>query len=140
MSPQKFDKSTHDIKSFLADDLPKYTSEFQSFWADRDRLDNLYFITIQISKYQEISFVLKLLLTFSHDQASIKRGFSLNNNILKTNMGPETVIAKQLITDHIVPSNLKPHRIEITNPILKAFKSLYSSYKIHLEEEENQFG
>lgn len=55
-------------------------------------------------------------------------------------MDPETVIAKQLIIDHMVPCNLKPHTIEITNPMLKVFKSVYSSYKIHFEDEENQFG
>ena len=39
-----------------------------------------------MSKYSNVSFVIKLFLTLSHDQASVKRGFSNNKSILKTNM------------------------------------------------------
>ena len=75
--PQKCEKGTSDFKSFLAEDLSKYATEFQSALAERDRIDNFYFSTIQITKYQEILFVLKLLLILSHGQASVERGFSL---------------------------------------------------------------
>ena len=107
ISPRKCDKGTSDFKSFLAEDLSKYATEFQSALAERDRLDNIYFSTIQITKYQELLFVLKLLLILSHGQASVERGFSLKKKILKANMGPETVLAKRLIIDHMVANNLK---------------------------------
>lgn len=77
ISPQKCDKGTSDFKCFLAEDLSKYATEFQSALAERDRLDSFYFSTIQITKYQELLFVLKLLLILSHGQASVERGFSL---------------------------------------------------------------
>ena len=93
MSAQKCNKATSDFKSFLGEHLSKYAAEFQSFSAERDWLDNFYFSTIQISKYQELSFVLKLL-TVSHGQVLVDCGFSLNNNILKSKMGPEIVTAK----------------------------------------------
>ena len=82
----KRNKATNDFKSFLAEDLSNDAAKFQSFSAVRDRLEHFYFSTIQILKYQEFSFVLKLLLTLSRGQVSVERGFSLNNNILKTNM------------------------------------------------------
>ena len=46
MSPQKCDKATSDFKSFLAEDLSKHAADFQSFSAERDRLDNFYFSTM----------------------------------------------------------------------------------------------
>ena len=107
------EKATNDFKFFLAEDLSKCAAEFQSFSAERNGLDNFYFSTIQICNYQKLSLVLKLLLTLSHGQALVERGFSLNNNILKTNTCPKIVIAKRLITDHMV-MYLKPHIIEIT--------------------------
>ena len=65
-------------------------------------------------------------------------GFSLNNNILKGNMGPEIAIVKGLVINHIVTNNLTPHTIKITKPMLKAFRSAHSSYKINLEMEKKK--
>ena len=94
LSSQECDRTTSNFKSFLAEDLPKYAAEFWSFLADRDRIDIFCFSTTQISKYHEFSFVRKLLLTLSHVCTSVECGLSMNNNILKTNMVLETVIAK----------------------------------------------
>ena len=65
------------------------------------------FDTNAMSKYSNVSFVIKLFLTLSHGQASVERGFSNNKSILKTNMSAETVISKRLA------NALKPHTIEI---------------------------
>ena len=65
------------------------------------------FDTNAMSKYSNVSFVIKLFLTLSHGQASVERGFSNNKSILKTNMSAETVIPKRLA------NALKPHTIEI---------------------------
>ena len=70
------------------------------------------------------------MLTLSHGQMSIERGFSLKSTILKTNVGPRTVITKRLIIDHMIANNLRPHTIEISKPMLKACRSAHSSYKI----------
>ena len=80
---------------------------------------------------------MKLLLTISHGQASVERGFSHNNAVLKTNMSPETVIAKRMIEDHMLSHDLKPYTIEISKPLVLAFKSAHQKYEIHLEEERN---
>lgn len=74
-----------------------------------------------------------LLLIVSHDQLLVECILNLKNNILKTNMGSETVIAKELIISYMVGDSLKPNTFEITKPMLKAFRSAHL-YKIHLEE------
>ena len=78
---------------------------------------------------------MKLLLTISHGQASVEREFSHNNAVLKTNMSPETVIAKRMIKDYMPSHDLKPYTIEISRPLVLAFKSSRQKYEIHLEEE-----
>ena len=62
--------------------------------------------------------MLRLLLTLSHGQAMIERGFSHNSVLLKTNMSPETAIAKRLNKDHML-SNNKPHNIDILKSKVK---------------------
>ena len=55
-------------------------------------------------------------------KASVKRGFSINNAILETNMLPETVLSKRIVRDHMIAKGLKPHTIKIDNPIMLAAK------------------
>ena len=88
-----------------------------------------------MSKYSNVSFVIKLLLTLSHGQASVERGFSNNKSILKTNMSGETVMSKRLIKGHMLAKGLKPHIIEISKPMIKAFRNAHAVYKAKLEEE-----
>ena len=113
--------------------LRRCGTSFQDFVLSR--LDDFYFKTVGIGKYQELSFVLKLLLTISHGQASVKHGFSHNNVVLKTKMSPETVIAKRMIKDHMLSHDLKPYTIKISKPLVLAFKSARQKYEVHLEEE-----
>ena len=87
-----------------------------------------------MSKYSNVSFVIKLLLTLSHGQASVERGFS-NKSILKTNMSAETVISKQLVKDHMLANGLKPHTIEISKPMIKVCRNAHAVYEAKLEEE-----
>ena len=50
--------------------------ELVAFSQKDDRLDDFYFKVASISKYKDLWFAVKLILTLSHDQASIEHGFS----------------------------------------------------------------
>ena len=56
----------------------------------------------------ELKSILKLVLVLSHGQASIERGFNLNETILKVNMNEKSVIAREIIIDHMQTNNLNP--------------------------------
>ena len=125
-SPQSCDKTSSEFKSFVDDDLPKVLLEFEKFSPEKDRLDNFFFDTVAMSKFSNVSFVIKLLLTLSHGQASVERGFSNNKSILRTNMSAETVISKRLMKDHMLGNGLKPHTIEVSKPMSKAFRNAHA--------------
>ena len=65
-------------------------------------------------------------------------GSVLNANIMKTNMSPESLTAKRIIKGHMLANRLKPHIIEITKPIVQAFRSGRQKYEVHLEEEKKK--
>ena len=88
-----------------------------------------------MSKYSNFSFVIKFLLTLSHDQASVERGFRNSKSVFKTNLSAETVISKRLIKDHMLGNGLKPHTIEISKPMIKAIRNTHAVYEVKLEEE-----
>ena len=71
-----------EFKSFQENEVKKMWHEFSGFCSKESRLDDFYFKTVGIGKYKELAFVLKLLLTKSHGQTSVERGFSHNNAVL----------------------------------------------------------
>ena len=52
-------------------------------------------------------------------------------------MSSESLIAKRVVKDHMLAFDLKPHTIEITISIVKAFKSGRKKYE-YLEEEKRK--
>ena len=53
-------------------------------------------------------------------------------------MSPESLTAKRIIKGHMLANKLKPHTIEITKPIVQAFRSDRQKYEVHLEEEKKK--
>ena len=123
------------FKSIVGDIKRKCQVELLGF-TRKVRLEKFYFEEINIQKYEEIAEVLKIVLTLSHGQASVERGFSHNNAVFHTNMSAESVISKRLIKDHMLFHKLKPYTIEITDPMIRAFKSSHLKYQLHLESEK----
>ena len=94
MEPSRYDKALSEVNSFCYNDSKTISDKFAEFDESSCRLDEFYFEKIGIQKYGELSFVIGLILTLSHGQASVERGFSINNAILEINMLPETVASK----------------------------------------------
>ena len=137
-APNQCDKAMAELKVFKDNDVKKMQSEFSGFSSKECGIDDFYFRTVDVAKYKELSFILKFLLTRSHGQAAVQRGFTHNNAILKTNMSHETVLSERMIKDHMLSFNLEPHAIEITNPFLVTFRSSRQRNEIHLEEEKKK--
>ena len=103
-----------ELKIFKDNEVKKMESEFSGFSLEECQIDDFYFKTVGVTKYKELSYILKLLLTMNHGKTAVECGFSHNNVILKTNMSPETVVSKRMIKDHMLSFNLKPHTIRVT--------------------------
>ena len=76
--------------------------------------------------------LVKLLLTLSHGQAQIERGFSTNKDILSTNMAEESVVAYRQVYDGIQSLGVLMEQC-ITSEMLMHCKSAHSRYKTHME-------
>ena len=87
-------------------------------------------------KCKQVPFILKLILKMSHGQAARKHGLSINNDILKSNTSPETVISKKIICDNVRSNQLKPHIVDVNNGIILAFKSASIKYKINSTDNQ----
>ena len=73
------------------------------------QLDDFYFKEMKIMKYPELASVVMIILTLSHGQADVERGFSQNKHVLEQNMKDDSIVQKRIIKDHMLCNNLKPH-------------------------------
>ena len=99
-----------------------------NFEKDKDHLDDFY--------VEELCFaVQKVVLCYQnypkYDPWTSSRGE-------KTNISPKGVTAKRLVKDHLLANNLKPHIIQIINPMVRAFKGARQSYATYLDDENKK--
>ena len=81
--------------------------------------------------------LVKLLLTLSHGQSQLERGFSVNKDITSTNMAAETLIAFRRVHDGVQSLGL-PMEQCITAEMLRQCKFARSHYQFHLHEMKRE--
>ena len=106
---------TERFLEFIDYDLKVNIVKFENFSANDDNLDDFYFRFIGIEKYKELSFLVKIVLTLSHGQASVERSFSLSKSVLNHTISEDSIVAKRVIRDHMLSNGLEPQSIVISN-------------------------
>ena len=110
---------------------------FQSFSCDETALDD-FFKLVGVDKYKDLSFRLKIVLTFSHSQAAVERIFSLGNALLNYNMSEDSTEAKKVIKDHMLSNDLEPHTIHISNQLIQSVATARQKYQTFLENSREE--
>ncbi|XP_057299676.1 uncharacterized protein LOC130630266 [Hydractinia symbiolongicarpus] len=127
------DKITEEFNEFSDHNLKLHIDKFQSFDRFQEDLDEFYFGDVGVKSFKELSFFIKLVLTLSHGQASVERSFSINNSVLRQNMKEESIVAKKVVSDHMIANGLKPDSIQVTNKLLQSVASARQKYEDSLE-------
>ena len=135
MIATKFDSAMFQFCDFLNNEVKKNSDEFHNFNKATDRLDVFYFRNscFKIKKAKKLDFVLKLIFTLRHGNASAERGFSVNNLIWGNNMIAETINAHRFIKDYMIANELFPHTFEINNDVILSLKKARGRYQQELE-------
>ena len=89
-------------------------------------------------KYPELSEFVALILTLSHGNSDVERGFSLNKGVQKDNISEKSVVSKRHIKDYMYSNELKPYSVEITNELCKSCAQARSRYHQYLEDERKK--
>ena len=81
--------------------------DFLQFDPANDRLDVFYWKHINdIKSVEKLAEVLKIILTLSHGQAAVERGFSVNSSVLVENLSTISLISQRIVHDHLASNNL----------------------------------
>ena len=120
------DKITEQFTDFTASQLKLHAEKFHFFDSSTKDLDKFYFDDINLQSFKELSFLVKVILTLSHGQASEERSFSVNNTVINVNMSEDSVVAKvakKIIKDRMISTKLTPESVQITNKLLRSFST-----------------
>jgi len=126
--------------SFFLDEIPKFGLErFKKFDKANSSVDELFYecMSQDPCKYKGVLEVFKLLLTLSHGQAAVERGFSVNKEVEVENMKHETVVAQRLICDY-VRSVGGIQNVDINKQLLTSVKGARQKYEVYLEKDRHQ--
>ena len=88
------DKSMEQYIELIQHDVTLIHDKFKSFYRNLTPLDDFFFQVVGIQKYHELAHVLKIILTLSHGQAAVERGFSVGKSVLNVNMTPTSIMSK----------------------------------------------
>ena len=77
------EEALSEFSTFYGKEFKKYCSTFEDFKEKEHRLDDFWFQQVKVYNYEKLSFVVKLILTLSHGQASVELEFSVNNIVDK---------------------------------------------------------
>ena len=76
-----------------------------------------------------------MLMIFSHGEATVERGFSVNGEILVKCLGTESLIAQRHIHDHMQSYDLQAHNLDITH---ECFDSVSSTRKRYFQNQKER--
>ena len=70
--------------------------------------------------YKDLWNTVKFLLTLSHSQATVERGFSINKEVLTPNLKKVSLTAMHLIHDTISTQQVEVANFDITEELFKS--------------------
>ena len=79
---------------------------------------------------------LQLLLTLSHSQAAVERGFSVNKEVLAPNMQEESLQAIRLIHSSMLVQKISVADFVIPEKLLSSCNHASNGYRIYLLEKK----
>ena len=129
-------KKTKSFADFPSSTVRKSKSNKES--VHPDRLDKLYYSYFHNGNHKSEHlwpFIAMLLL--SHGQATVERGFSINNHVTEVNQSEGSLQAKRMIKDHFRHIGGFQNVI-IDNALINKAKTARMKYRQKLEKEKEE--
>jgi hypothetical protein len=115
-----------------------WKDNFSSFDQNSTRLDIFYAnLFHEDEAFKDLWKVIKIVLILSHGNASVESGFSINKQILVTNLLEKSLVASRLVYDSI-NANGGEGAVEITKELINNVKMARSRYHQSLDENKNE--
>ena len=139
------DSTLSQFRRFVSDARMHHQEQFSSYKHNYTRLDSFLCDTLsKDEEFKELWSTLQILLTLSHSQAAVKRGFSVNKEVLPPNMQEMNLKAIRLVHISVASLKIKTSDFTVTDKLLKSCSHASNKYKMYLmkkaEKEKTDMG
>ena len=124
------------FKAFVIDMKQNRLADFLSFKMSKSRLDKFYWNHIKDPKYAKLWEAFQIIFTLSHGQAAVKRGFSINNELLVENMQEKSLVASRFVYAGVKSSDAHFSEISFTPRLKRSVRGARMRYQLHLEVQK----
>ena len=136
-TPGEGDTILAQFRRFIAEAWKYNKDKFASFQHENMRLDCFYSEMLEAKEeYKDLWWTLQLLLTLSHSQAAVERGFSVNKEVLAPNMQEESLQAIRLIHSCMLAQKISVADFVIPEKLLSSCYHAWNWYRIYLLEKK----
>lgn len=125
--------------TFIIEVVQPKKREFKDYDYKTQRLDDFLraHMVRNYNTFGRLWGVVQLLLTLSHGQASVERGFSINKGLLVDNLSENSICAQRVVFDY-VQSCGGLLNVPITREVIVAAQSGRMKYKQYLENMKKE--
>ncbi len=136
---QEADIELAQFRKMVFDAKKYHHTRFAAYNFNKERLDKFFFELLEgQEEYEKLWTTVKVLLTLSHGQASVERGFSVNKEALAPNLQEQSLKAIRLIHSHLTTEEIKVANFDITDELLSSCSHASNRYKMHLLEKKSE--
>ena len=97
-----------EYRKLVSDTKRYHLDKFSSFKITTDILDSFLFEVLQNqNESQQLWITMQLILTLSHGQATVERGFSVNKEVLAPNLQETSLVAMRLVLSSVQAEKCK---------------------------------
>ena len=122
----------------LVSDAKRYhPDKFSSFKITTDRLDSFLFEVLQNqNESQQLWITMQLILTLSHRQTTVERGFSVNKEVLAPNLQETSLVAMRLVHSLMQAAKCKVADFVVNDALLSSCAHARNRYQMYLMERK----
>ncbi|KAJ8403281.1 hypothetical protein AAFF_G00354980 [Aldrovandia affinis] len=135
LSAEQCDELLSQFKSFSTE-IKEHAAAFTNFEPETERLDKFLGKYMKGRKYRNLWELLKKLLTISHGQASVERGYSVNKELLIENMQEKSLVALRKVHDAVELTDLM--ELALTPKLKQNLKAARTRYHQYLDDRKNE--
>ena len=124
------DETKSEFHKFASDVVRKNKALFRSYDVKPFNIDGCYIEYLKYNiHYKSFAHVLKIFATLFNGQVDVKRGFSLNKQLVVENMSETSFIAQRFIKDDMLLSDYHPHDIPIAKELIQSVRNSNAAFK-----------
>ena len=102
-------------------------------------MDSFLFEVLQNqNESQQLWIIMQLILTLSHGQATVERGFSVNKEVLAPNLQETSLVAMRLVHSSMQAAKCKVADFVVNDALLSSCAHARNRYQMYLMERKQK--